>query len=65
VAELAKAVGIARFGVVGWSAGAPYAAAVAAAMPDLLTGVCIASSASFTYAADRTMATMRVSASSS
>ena len=51
MAELAKAAGIARFGVVGWSAGAPYAAAVAAAMPDLLTGVCIASSASFTYAA--------------
>ena len=49
VAELTAALGIDRFGVVGWSGGAPYAAAVAAQMPERLTGVCLASSASLTY----------------
>jgi pimeloyl-ACP methyl ester carboxylesterase len=48
VQELTDALGIDRFGVVGWSGGAPYADAVAAAMPDRLTGVCLASSASLT-----------------
>ncbi len=50
VAELTEALGIERFGVVGWSGGAPYAAATAAAMPDRLTGVCLASSGSIAYA---------------
>jgi pimeloyl-ACP methyl ester carboxylesterase len=51
VVELADALGIDRFGVVGWSGGAPYAAAVAAELlPDRLTGVCLASSASIAYA---------------
>jgi pimeloyl-ACP methyl ester carboxylesterase len=49
VAELTEALGIGRFGVVGWSGGAPYAASVAASMPDRLTGTCIVSSASITY----------------
>ena len=49
--ELADALGIDRFGVVGWSGGAPYAAAVAAELhPGRLTGVCLASSASIAYA---------------
>jgi pimeloyl-ACP methyl ester carboxylesterase len=52
VTELTAALGIDRFGVIGWSGGAPYAAAVAAALPDRLTGVCLASSASITYALD-------------
>jgi pimeloyl-ACP methyl ester carboxylesterase len=50
VAELTEALGIDRFGVVGWSGGAPYAAAVAAIMPERLSGVCLVSSASLTYA---------------
>ena len=51
VVELADALGVDRFGVVGWSGGAPYAAAVAAeVLPDRLTGVCLASSASIAYA---------------
>jgi pimeloyl-ACP methyl ester carboxylesterase len=50
VAELTRHCGIDRFGVVGWSGGAPYAAAVAACLPDRLTGVCIACSQSITYA---------------
>jgi pimeloyl-ACP methyl ester carboxylesterase len=50
VAELTELCGIDRFGVVGWSGGAPYAAAVAAALPSRLTGVCIACSASITCA---------------
>jgi pimeloyl-ACP methyl ester carboxylesterase len=37
--ELAEALGIDRFGVVGWSAGGPYAAACAALIADRLTGV--------------------------
>jgi pimeloyl-ACP methyl ester carboxylesterase len=52
VTELTDALGIARFGVVGWSGGAPYAAAVAATMPQRLTGACLASSASLTYILD-------------
>jgi pimeloyl-ACP methyl ester carboxylesterase len=48
VAELADSLGLARFGVSGWSGGAPYAAAVAALLPDRLTGVCITCSASIT-----------------
>jgi pimeloyl-ACP methyl ester carboxylesterase len=36
--------------VVGWSGGAPYAAAVAATLPERLTGVCIACSGSITCA---------------
>jgi pimeloyl-ACP methyl ester carboxylesterase len=54
VAALTEALGIDRFGVVGWSGGAPYAAAVAARMSDRLTGVCLASSASLTYILDTT-----------
>jgi pimeloyl-ACP methyl ester carboxylesterase len=44
VAELADALGIDRFGVVGWSAGGPYAAACTARMPARLTGVGIGAS---------------------
>jgi pimeloyl-ACP methyl ester carboxylesterase len=36
--QLADALGVARFGVVGWSGGALYAAACAAAIPERLTG---------------------------
>ena len=50
VAELTDALGVERFGVVGWSGGAPYAAATAAAMPGPVTGVCLACSNSITYA---------------
>ena len=50
VAELTERLEIDRFGVVGWSGGAPYAAAVAATFPDRLTGVCIACSGSITCA---------------
>jgi pimeloyl-ACP methyl ester carboxylesterase len=39
VVEVADALGIERFGVVGWSAGGPYAAACAALIGDRLTGV--------------------------
>jgi pimeloyl-ACP methyl ester carboxylesterase len=54
VAELTEALRIDRFGVVGWSGGAPYAAAVAAAMPERLTGVCLASSGSLAYILETT-----------
>ena len=50
VTDLTAALGIDRFGVVGWSAGGPYVAAVAALMPDRLTGACITSSDSLAYA---------------
>jgi pimeloyl-ACP methyl ester carboxylesterase len=49
VAEVTRGLGVDRFGVVGWSGGAPFAAAVAATMPDRLTGVCLASSASLAF----------------
>lgn len=49
VVDLTEALDIDRFGVVGWSAGAPYAAAVAARLPDRLTGVCVVSSGSMGY----------------
>ena len=39
VTEVADALGIDRFGVVGWSAGGPYAAACAALIGDRLSGV--------------------------
>ena len=52
---MTETLGIDRFGVVGWSGGAPYAAAVAAALPDRLTGVCLANSASITYAVGPTV----------
>jgi pimeloyl-ACP methyl ester carboxylesterase len=39
VSELAGALGIEQFAVVGWSAGGPYAAACAARIPDRLLGV--------------------------
>ena len=39
VAVLADALGIERFGVIGWSSGGPYAGACAALMPARLTGV--------------------------
>jgi pimeloyl-ACP methyl ester carboxylesterase len=39
VLELADALGIDQFGVLGWSAGGPYAAACAARIPDRLTAV--------------------------
>jgi pimeloyl-ACP methyl ester carboxylesterase len=41
VIQLADAQGIDDFGVVGWSAGGPYAAACAARIPERLTGVAI------------------------
>jgi pimeloyl-ACP methyl ester carboxylesterase len=44
VAELADGLGLERFGVVGLSAGGPWAAACAALIPERLTGVGIASS---------------------
>lgn len=44
VAELADGLGLERFGVVGVSAGGPWAAACAALIPERLTGVGIASS---------------------
>jgi pimeloyl-ACP methyl ester carboxylesterase len=39
VVELADALGVEKFSVVGWSAGGPYAAACAARIPARLTGV--------------------------
>jgi pimeloyl-ACP methyl ester carboxylesterase len=39
VLELADALGVGKFGVVGWSAGGPYAAVCAARIPTRLTGV--------------------------
>jgi pimeloyl-ACP methyl ester carboxylesterase len=39
VAHLARALGIARFAVLGWSAGGPYALACAHEIPELLTYV--------------------------
>jgi pimeloyl-ACP methyl ester carboxylesterase len=39
VVELADALGVGDFGVIGWSAGGPYAAACAARIPARLTGV--------------------------
>ena len=42
VAQLADALGVEEFGVVGWSAGGVYAAACAALIPARLTGVGIA-----------------------
>jgi pimeloyl-ACP methyl ester carboxylesterase len=42
VTELADALGVEKFGVVGWSAGGVYAAACAARIPARLTGVGIA-----------------------
>jgi pimeloyl-ACP methyl ester carboxylesterase len=44
VSQLADALGIERFGVVGWSAGGPYAAACAARIPARLAGVAIGAS---------------------
>lgn len=44
VAELADGLGLGRFGVVGISAGGPWAAACAALMPERLTRVGLASS---------------------
>jgi pimeloyl-ACP methyl ester carboxylesterase len=44
VEALADALGISTFGVVGYSAGGPYAAACAALIPERLTGVAIISS---------------------
>lgn len=38
VAEFADALGLERFGIVGWSGGGPYVFACAAAIPDRLTG---------------------------
>ncbi len=53
VLGLADALGLDRFGVVGWSAGAPYALACAALIPDRLTGAAITTSASgMTYLYD-------------
>jgi pimeloyl-ACP methyl ester carboxylesterase len=44
VVQLADALGVDEFGVVGWSAGGPYAAACAALIPARLTGVGIGAS---------------------
>jgi pimeloyl-ACP methyl ester carboxylesterase len=44
VVELADALGVDEFAVVGWSAGGPYAAACAALIPPRLTGVGIGAS---------------------
>jgi len=48
VIELSDALGADKFGVVGWSAGGPYAAACAARIPAKLTGVGIACSRNLT-----------------
>ncbi len=45
VSALADALDIERFGVIGWSAGTPYALACAALIPDRLTGVAVTTSA--------------------
>jgi pimeloyl-ACP methyl ester carboxylesterase len=42
VAELANALGLSRFAVLGWSAGGPYALACAYKFPERLTGVGVA-----------------------
>jgi pimeloyl-ACP methyl ester carboxylesterase len=39
--EIAAALGLERFGVVGWSSGGPYALAAAARIPERLTGVAV------------------------
>lgn len=44
VQELAAALGVDQFGVIGWSAGGPYAGVCAARIPHRLTGVGIACS---------------------
>jgi pimeloyl-ACP methyl ester carboxylesterase len=44
VVELADALRVEKFGIVGWSAGGAYAAACAALIPARLTGVGIACS---------------------
>ena len=44
VVELADALGVEKFGVVGWSGGGPYAAACAARIPERLTRAGIACS---------------------
>jgi pimeloyl-ACP methyl ester carboxylesterase len=44
VVELADALGVDEFGVIGWSAGGPYAAACAALIPARLTSVGIGAS---------------------
>ena len=49
VVELADALEVERFGVVGWSAGGPYAAACAARIPERLTGVGIGASDDLSY----------------
>ncbi len=41
LAEIATALGLERFGVVGWSSGGPYALAAAARIPERLTGVAV------------------------
>ena len=46
VTALADALGIDRFGVIGYSAGVPYALACAALIPERLTGVAVTNSAS-------------------
>lgn len=45
VQALADALGLDRFGVVGWSAGTPYAFACAASIPERLTGAAATTSA--------------------
>jgi pimeloyl-ACP methyl ester carboxylesterase len=44
VVELADALGVEKFGVIGWSGGGAYAAACAAQIPERLTGVGVACS---------------------
>lgn len=52
--ELAGALGLARFGVVGWSAGTPYTFACAALIPERLTGAAaMTSAASLRYLFDK------------
>lgn len=45
VLALAEALGLDRFGVIGWSAGTPYVFACAALMPERLTGAAATTSA--------------------
>jgi pimeloyl-ACP methyl ester carboxylesterase len=49
VVALADTLGLERFGVLGWSAGTPYAFACAASIPERLTGASATTSAAATH----------------